>query len=216
MARPIDQSSSHQDSSLLLLSGGIESTTLLHIEARRASPVALFVDYAQRAADAELAAARWQCEAAGAQLRLLDMASVGEGFREAQTHKLHVPLPHRNLIILTLAVSLATQLGITRIDLALNREDRGAYPSAGDAFLQQFQGLSQTLGDIEISTPLADLTKEEIIGRGLEMGIDYARTYSCLLGYPIQCGCCPQCEKRRAAFATLGLMDPAGFKRPAQ
>jgi 7-cyano-7-deazaguanine synthase len=55
-----------------------------------------------------------------------------------------------------------------------------------------------------------------VIRQGLEIGVDYASTYSCLLGYPRQCGSCPQCGKRRAAFADLGLEDPAGFKRPAQ
>lgn len=202
--------------SLVLLSGGIESSTLLHLEARRGNPIALFIDYGQRAARPELVSAQSQCDATGAPLRTLDLKSMGDEFRSDQTHKLHVPLPHRNLVILGLSVSLAAQSGISDIHIALNREDRDAYSSASDAFIRQFRALSHTLGEFEIHTPLASLNKAQVIGRGLEIGIDYARTYSCLLGYPIQCGACPQCQKRRAAFATLGMPDPAGFKRAPQ
>lgn len=210
------ENTSSSDSSLVLLSGGIESATLLHVEAPLRPTTALFVDYAQRAARRELSASQAQCATLGIELRTLDMASVGQQFRRGQARKLHVPLPHRNLLILSLALSLASQIGASRVLIALNREDRGAYPSAGEAFLDQFAAAAKSLDQIDIQAPLAGLTKTEVIRQGLELGVDYASTYSCLLGYPQQCGSCPQCGKRRAAFAALGLEDPAGFKRPAQ
>jgi 7-cyano-7-deazaguanine synthase len=210
------ENTSSSDSSLVLLSGGIESATLLHVEAPLRPTTALFVDYGQRAARRERAASRAQCATLGIELRSLDMASVGQQFRRGQTHKLHVPLPHRNLVILSLAVSLASQIGADRILIALNREDRSAYPSAGKAFLDHFAATAEALDQIDIRAPLTALSKSEVIRRGLELGVHYASTYSCLLGYPQQCGSCPQCAKRRAAFAELGMEDPAGFKRPAQ
>jgi len=52
-----------------------------------------------------------------------------------------------------------------------------------------------------------------VIRRGLDLGVDYDTTYSCLLGYPVHCGRCPQCVKRREAFHAAGLEEPAGFYR---
>ena len=201
------------EGSVLLLSGGIESATLLYLLVREGPVFPLFVDYGQRAAERERAAARAQCEALGLIPKELDMAAVGEGFREDQERKLHVPIPHRNLVILGLAISYAAHRGAKRVALALNQEDTGAYASASTAFIEHLRLLARDLDDMEITTPLIELGKPEIIARGLALGVDYANSYSCLLGYPRQCGACPQCEKRRTAFAALGLEDPAGFKR---
>jgi 7-cyano-7-deazaguanine synthase len=52
-----------------------------------------------------------------------------------------------------------------------------------------------------------------VIRRGIELGVDYDTTYSCLLGYPVHCGRCPQCLKRRDAFRAAGLEEPVGFYR---
>jgi 7-cyano-7-deazaguanine synthase len=69
-----------------------------------------------------------------------------------------------------------------------------------------------SLEPIEVAAPLYELDKSEVVRLGLELGVDYACSYSCLLGYERQCGRCPQCEKRRAAFAANEMEDPAGFK----
>lgn len=200
---------------MLLLSGGIESVTLLHRESRAGRVYPLFIDYAQRSGARELQAARAQCERLGLSLKMLDMATAGEGFRAGQEKRAHVPIPHRNLTLLSLALSYAAQQGLGRLCLALNREDRLAYPSAGPDFIEAFAALARTLEDIELATPLAHLSKAAIIAEGIELGVDYAQSYSCLLGYPKQCGRCPQCEKRRMAFTENALIDPAGFKHDA-
>lgn len=198
---------------MLLLSGGIESATLVHLLAARQPVFPLFVDYGQRAAEREREAARAQCRSLDIPLKELEMASVGHAFREDQEHKLHVPIPHRNLVILGVAISYAAHRHARSVALALNEEDTTAYPSASTGFLLHLRQLTHDLDELEITTPLISLTKSEIITRGLELGVDYRQSYSCLLGYERQCGGCPQCEKRRAAFAALGLEDPAGFKR---
>lgn len=208
---PLD--TSHREGSVLLLSGGIESTTLVHLLAAEQAVFPLFVDYGQRASEREREAARAQCAALGLPLKELDMASVGDAFRDDQERKLHVPIPHRNLVILGVAISYAAHRQARSVALALNVEDTTAYPSASTGFLGHLRLLTQDLDDLEIRTPLISMTKSEIIARGLELGVDYRHSYSCLLGYEMQCGACPQCEKRRAAFAALGLDDPAGFKR---
>lgn len=196
--------------SLVLLSGGIESATLLHLEHRRGPVRALFADYGQRAARRERAAAQAQCDALGLPLETLELATLGATFRRGHAWQAHVPLPHRNLALLGLAFSYAADRGARRLCLALNRDDPRAYASASAPFVDAFRALAATLDDgIEIATPLLVWDKAEVVRRGLALGVDYAHTYSCLLGRHRPCGACPQCEKRRAAFAAAGTPDPA-------
>lgn len=194
-------------SGVLLLSGGVESATLLH-ERSAETLRAVFIDYGQRAARAEREAAQWQCEVAGVQLVALDMHAVGDTFRADQDQKWHVPLPHRNLVAVSLGLSYATQVQADALYLALNAEDMQTYPSASTEFVAAFQQLARTLGEVELLTPFAALSKAQIIRRGHQRGVDYRHTYSCLLGHPRQCGRCPQCHQRRAAFVEAGVVEP--------
>lgn len=198
-----------EPTSLVLLSGGIESLTALHLERYRSPTRALFVDYGQRAAGRERACAQAQCHALGLPLATLELATLGETFRRGHAWQAHMPLPHRNLVLLGLAFSYAADRGAKRLCLALNRDDTEAYASASTPFVEAFRTLAATLDDIEIATPLAQWSKTEVIRQGLALGVDYALSYSCLLGRPTPCGSCPQCEKRRLAFAEAGCADPA-------
>ena len=196
---------------IILLSGGIESSTLLHILHHQTGMHAVFVDYGQRAAAQEYEAALAQCTALGLTLIKLDMSSVGGAFRAGQSKKLHVPIPHRNLIVLSLGISYAAQLNIQRVNLAVNLEDTLAYPSASPRFLDQFRSIAQTLGDFDLATPLSTLSKANIIKHGVRIGVDYLQTYSCLLGYKKHCGVCPQCQHRRNAFNGAGVAESEDF-----
>jgi 7-cyano-7-deazaguanine synthase len=199
---------------ILLASGGIESTTLLAQLARGGEQVqALFIDYGQRAAPHERRAVEDHCAPLGVELVTLDLARVGATFRRGQDRKAHVPLPHRNLVALSLGLSYATNLGARRIYLAVNHGDTLDYPSASHAFLAQFRLIAGLLGDVELRTPYLAMGKSEVVRRGVELGVDYDTTYSCLLGHAVHCGRCPQCRKRRAAFAEAGIEEPAGFYR---
>lgn len=199
---------------ILLISGGVESVTLLadRIDAGE-SIQAVFIDYGQRAAALEREAAENHCERLGVELVALDLASAGEQFRNVQGRKPHLPMPHRNLVALSLGLSYATSLGSSRLYLAANHEDASAYPSASHIFLTQFRVLAGILGEVKLLTPFIDQAKAEVIARGIELGIDYATAYSCMLGYPVHCGRCVQCTARKAAFRRAGIDEPAGFYR---
>lgn len=200
---------------VLLLSGGVESATLLWMEAAKDRPQPVFADYGQRAARREQQSAEAQCAALGLGLKVLDLASLGTSFRAGQSKQMHVPLPHRNLVILGVALSYATQVEADSVLLALNREDTQAYPSATPAFIERFQAMADVLGGIRIHTPLIELSKAEIIRQGAALGMDYTNTYSCLLGYERHCGRCPQCLKRQAAFLGAQVLEPTDFyQRP--
>jgi 7-cyano-7-deazaguanine synthase len=206
-------SPSGANGSLLLLSGGIESATLLALECRQRPVTPLVVDYGQRGAVRERDAARAQCEYHGLTPVELDLSAAGETFRDGLIKRPHVPLPHRNLVILALAVSYAARGGIDRVALALNRDDLSAYPSASPGFLEHFRTLVLHLQPgLEITTPLADRDKAEVIRLGVSLGVDFAHTWSCLLGYETHCGACPQCLHRRAAFQAAGIPDPTRYR----
>jgi 7-cyano-7-deazaguanine synthase len=203
-----------ESASVLLLSGGIESVTLLHQLAAQGEAVqALFIDYGQRAAPLERAAEETHCAQLGVEMVPLELAQVGEVFRRGQERKAHVPLPHRNLVALSLGMSYATNLGAQRLYLAANQQDTVEYAASSHAFLAQFRLMCGLLGDVQLATPLIGLSKTEIVARGMTLGVDYATTYSCLLGYPLHCGRCPQCVRRRAAFHEAGYAEPEGFYR---
>lgn len=191
---------------IVLLSGGIDSVTLLYLKQRDGAHLhALFADYGQRAAGEEWRAAQYHANCLDVPLTRLDLAAVGETFRAGQTQRLHVPLPHRNLVALALGLSFAAQMGAQRIHLALNRDDVTAYPSASQSFLDSFNTMARSLGEFVVQTPLLALDKIQVIQQALALGIDLSQTYSCLLGYPKACGHCPQCVHRGAALGAAGL-----------
>ena len=201
--------------SVLLVSGGVESITLLYQEhATGRPPRALWIDYGQRAARRERACVEFHCDRLGVRLDRLDLAAVGAALRHQAAHDLHVPLPHRNLVALALGLSFASTVGARGVLLALNRDDTKDYASASAPFLAQWRALGAILDPaIETRTPLLILSKAEVVLAGQTLGIDWRQTYSCLLGHARHCGRCPQCRKRRAAFDLAGVSEPAEFYR---
>ena len=191
-------------SGVLLLSGGIDSAVLLARErAAGQTPASLFIDYGQRAATQEWAAASAQACSAGSPLSRLDLSQVGDVFRAQREQKLHVPLPHRNLVALALGLSYAANTGATRVLLALNADDANAYPSAGTPFIAAFRAVAQSLGEFEVATPLIGMDKRAVVAAGIALGVNFAQTWSCLLGYAMPCRRCSQCRSRAAAFDSL-------------
>ncbi len=196
---------------MVLVSGGVESVFLLH-QLRPRETLAVHFDYAQRGAARELQAAAFYCGRLGVPLERLPLVDFGTALRDRQEHKLHVPVAQRNLFIVGAAVSAASQWRIPEVVLALNADDLDAYPSAGCDFLQALQALLVTL-DMRLSLPLLSWSKADIVRQGSAEGIDWRRSYSCLLGHERHCGHCDQCRSRRRAFALAEVSEPADFYR---
>lgn len=195
---------------VLLLSGGIESSTLLHL--RRSERLApLFLDYGQRAARLEEKAARTQCALAGLTLAAIDGSDLGRALNAVRPVRFHVPLPQRNLMALAVGVNWAAAHGARRLYLGVNAEDPQSDPSAATPFLAPFGSLMETLSGVRIETPFLACTKTDILRQGLENGVDYALTYSCLRGHRRHCGQCPQCHRRRQAAQAVPMSEPEDF-----
>ncbi|MHB1530184.1 MAG: 7-cyano-7-deazaguanine synthase [Acidiferrobacteraceae bacterium] len=194
----------------LLLSGGIESATLMH---DRCGPglAALFIDYGQRAARQEALAAQRQCDHLGVPMATLDARAIGRDINALRPARFHVPLPGRNLFILGAGVNWALAARATHLYLGVNAEDGERDPSALPGSLARLAAVIGEIAEIRIEAPYLSLSKSEILQRGTGLGVDYMRTYSCLRGRKRHCGRCPQCLARRAAMAGAGIDEHDDF-----
>ena len=225
---------------VVLLSGGIDSTTTLAIaQSEGFTPYALTIRYGQRHAVEIVAAERVaRCLGAAEHVVLdLDLRTFGGS---ALTSDVPVPktvpaspsggsipityVPARNTIFLSLALAWAEVLGSEHIFLGVNALDYSGYPDCRPGYIEAFQRLARVATRaavegtqrLEIHTPLISLTKRQIIQRGLELGLDYGMTVSCYdpsdTGQP--CGGCESCRLRARGCADLGMPPPASAAPP--
>ena len=215
-----------------LLSGGIDSATCAAIaKADGCALLALTVNYGQRH-QRELESARNLAAFFGVaehiQLEVnlrawgasaLTSDDIAIPHREALGHDIPVTyVPARNLILLALALSYAEARQAERVYFGANSLDYSGYPDCRPDFLRAFSKAAE-LGTkagaegkpIEILAPLQNLTKAEILQRGLALGVDYSLTWSCYQGENEACGKCDSCRIRLAAFVALGLQDPISY-----
>ena len=224
----------------MLLSGGLDSTTVLAIaRAQGYATHALSFSYGQRHS-CEIEAARRVAQELGAtqhrvaeiDLRvfggsaLTDEISVPKG-RDAEAMEHGIPVtyvPARNTIFLSFALAWAEVLGASDIFIGVNAMDYSGYPDCRPEYIAAFETMANlaTKAGIEgtqrfkIHAPLMQMTKAEIIRAGLGLGVDYGITSSCYDpaadGAP--CGDCDACILRRKGFRENGAEDP--LKYPTQ
>jgi 7-cyano-7-deazaguanine synthase len=220
---------------VVLASGGLDSTTIMAIAKDEGYDIyALSFDYGQRHRF-ELEAAKRVAKHFGAEKHLilrLDLDTIGGS---ALTDDIPVPqgrdpneiisgsipatyVPARNTIFLAYALAWAEVLGATDIYIGVNAVDFSGYPDCRPEFIKSFQktaNLATKAGverkGIAIRTPLINMTKAEIIRKGISLGVDYAITHSCYnpseKGIP--CGVCDSCLLRKKGFKEAGIPDPA-------
>jgi 7-cyano-7-deazaguanine synthase len=222
---------------VILLSGGLDSATVLAIAKREGfDPCAISFRYGQRHAvelDAARAVAASQ-EVARHVIVDIDLAQFGGS---ALTADIAVPkktsadeigsdipvtyVPARNTVFLSLALAWAETLGTGDIFLGVNALDYSGYPDCRPEYITAFERMANlaTKGAVEmttpvkIHTPLIHLTKAQIIRRGLDLGVDYSLTRSCYDPSPagIACGRCDSCLLRLKGFAENGVTDPIAY-----
>lgn len=221
---------------VVLVSGGLDSATVLAI-AREQGFVchALSFDYGQRHR-AELEAADRVVRSLGAaQHRVLRLGLEEIGGSALTDAAIAVPetpgegipvtyVPARNTVFLSLALGWAEVLGARDIFIGVNAVDYSGYPDCRPAFIEAFERLANlaTKAGVEgcgfrIHAPLIELSKAEIISRGLALGVDYAQTVSCYAADETgrACGRCDSCRLRAAGFAVAGVTDPTRYRRVA-
>ena len=221
---------------VVLLSGGLDSATTLAIaKADGFEPYALSFEYGQRHS-AEVEAARRVAAAVGVTQHIVARIDLRAFGGSALTGDLEVPLdrtpdqmagdipvtyvPARNTIFLSYALGWAEVLEAADIFIGVNAVDYSGYPDCRPEFILAFEQLANlaTKAGVEgrrisIHTPLINLTKRDIIKRGLALGVDYGMTLTCYAPSDdgLACGRCDACQLRLKGFAEAGSQDPAKY-----
>lgn len=231
-------STESQPNAVVLLSGGLDSTTTLAIAKSQGFRVhALTFRYGQRH-QAEIEAARLVATQLGVVEHVVVEIDLRLFGKSALTSELQVPkgraieemgqgipvtyVPARNTIFLSFALAWAEVLEAQDIFIGVNALDYSGYPDCRPEYIEAYQRMADlaTREGVEgrqkltIHTPLMDLTKGQIVRRGLKLGVDYGVTCTCYdpLVTGEACGECDACLLRLKGFAENGMEDPAPYR----
>lgn len=218
---------------VVLVSGGLDSATTLAIARHEGRECyALSVDYGQRHR-AELLAAERIARSLGAvehRTMRIDLGGIGgsaltdPSLAVPEAPQIGIPItyvPARNTVMLALALGWAEVIGAAEIHIGVNAVDYSGYPDCRPAFIAAFEHVANLATKAAVEgtmkfrfvAPLVDLTKAQIIRRGVELGVDYGLTVSCYQADDDgrACGRCDACRLRREGFAAAGVPDPTRY-----
>ncbi len=222
---------------VVLLSGGVDSSTVLALASREDYKIhALSFRYGQRH-EREIEAAKrivaffdvqdhriinFNLRAIGGSA-LTDQIDVPKG-REPEEISRTIPVtyvPARNTIFLSFALSLAEKIEAEDIFFGANQLDYSGYPDCRGEYIRAFEEMANlaTKAGVEgrlkvkIHTPLIQMTKAEIVSKGLELGLDFSLTWSCYdpTADGLACGLCDSCQLRLKGFREAGFDDPIRY-----
>jgi len=221
------------DRAVVLLSGGMDSVTLLHYVCKHLKVPgvsALSLVYGQtHAREVEMAA--WQAEAVGGVAHeTVDLSFFGDlvtagtaltgstrevpDLADIEAAALNQPptyVPHRNLLFLSLAAGFAEAVEARDIFYGAQEQDRYGYWDCTAEFVARLNRVLELNrgGAVRVHAPFVDKGKSDILKIGLALGVDYSHTWTCYRGGREPCGSCPSCVERAAAFRAAGVADPA-------
>jgi 7-cyano-7-deazaguanine synthase len=224
-------------SAILLVSGGLDSTTLLALATREGYSVnALTFRYGQRHSG-EIERARRIAASYGVARHVVTEIDLRIFGGSALTADIPVPkdrplastardipatyVPARNTIFLSFAIAWAEVLGAPDIFIGVNALDYSGYPDCRPEYIHAFETMAnlatrsgvEGTNRVRIRAPLIDLGKKQIIELGRSLGVDYAMTTSCYdpAADGTACGSCDACQLRKKGFAEAGVPDPAVY-----
>ena len=219
---------------IVLLSGGLDSATVLAIASQKFDCHTLSFDYAQRSLS-ELNAAKLLSERCSASHQVIhidggvmagsaltdESIAVPEPVSGKQAQDIPVTyVPARNTLFLSYALAVAEVRSAQDIFIGVNAVDYSGYPDCRPEFIRAYEDMANlaTKAGVEghhltIHTPLIDKSKAEIIRMGDELGVDYALTVSCYQANAKgeACGKCDSCQLRQKGFEEVGISDPTRY-----
>ena len=213
--------------SLIILSGGMDSVTLLY-DKKDEIAVAVTFDYGSNHNKREEEFAKYHCEKLGIEhiiipltfihdyfkSSLLEGASaIPDGHYEDETMKSTV-VPFRNGIMLSVACGITESRELEKVLIANHFGDHAIYPDCRKGFIDAMSEAMRngTYKGITIDAPYTTITKTDIAKIGKSLGIDYSKTYSCYKGGEKHCGKCGTCVERKEALRDAGIEDPTEYE----
>jgi 7-cyano-7-deazaguanine synthase len=213
--------------SVLIVSGGMDSVTLLYDEQERIA-LAVTFDYGSNHNKREIPFARLHCKRLGIphvvipldfmatyfKSSLLEGAdAIPEGHYDDENMKSTV-VPFRNGIMLSIAVGIAESHGLKYVMMANHGGDHTIYPDCRPQFVSAFDAAAcaGTYVNVHLRSPYTNISKADIARRGKALGIDYGETWSCYKGNEKHCGRCGTCVERREALAEAGINDTTVYE----
>ena len=216
-----------QKDSVIIYSGGLDSTTLLYEERERVA-LAVTFDYGSNHAAREIACAKHHCALLGIEHLVIELGFMSRYFQSSllsgaadipdgnydEANMKSTVVPFRNGIMLSIACGLAESRGLKRVLIANHGGDHAIYPDCRPTFVDAMNAAMQagTYEGVQLAAPYTNISKADIVRRGAQLGIDYGATYSCYRGGEHHCGTCGTCTERREAFREAGIPDPTAYE----
>ncbi len=216
-----------KEKSVVIISGGLDSTTLLYdIISQGYDVYALSFNYNQRHKK-ELLYAQKTCKKLGIPHKIVDISNLNELLQGSSLTSSDISTPHgkydeesmkqtvvpnRNMILLSIAAGYAISLKATKLFYGAHSGDHSVYPDCRPEFIQK---LKETIAiadwhKVELLAPYSDMDKGDIVIRGIELKVPYQDTWSCYEGGDIPCSKCGACNERAEAFQKAEIKDPLG------
>lgn len=213
---------------VVLLSGGMDSVTAFYEVVQDHEVVAaLSFDYGSKHNACEIPFAKLHAERAGVPHRVIDLGFMNDCFASnllksggeipdghyAEENMKRTVVPFRNGIMLAIACGFAESVEAEALAIAAHSGDHAIYPDCREPFMQ---GMADAMAEgtyarIQLLRPFIAIDKTGIARRGVELGIDFAETWSCYKGGEVHCGTCGTCVERREAFLLAGIPDPTTY-----
>lgn len=213
--------------SILILSGGMDSVTLLHYKKDRIA-LAVSFNYGSKHNEREIMNAAWQCRVLEIPHIIIPLEFMKDYFHSSLLEgKDNIPrdeydvenlkstvVPFRNGIMLSIACGLAESRGLKYVMMANHGGDHAIYPDCRPEFTYAMNQAMEagTFNGVSLIDPFTHISKGEIAGIGKKLGVDYSHTYSCYCGGERHCGTCATCRERKAAFRKAGIEDPTEYE----
>lgn len=216
-----------EKNSLIIVSGGMDSITLLHYRKEQIS-LAVTFDYGSNHNRRETEFAAYHCKSLGIEHIVIPLSfihdyfkssllqgadAIPEGHYTAENMKSTV-VPFRNGIMLAVACGIAESRGLDRVLIANHNGDHAIYPDCREDFINAMGKAMEagTYEHISIDAPFTDISKTDIALIGKRLGIDYSKTYSCYKGGEKHCGKCGTCVERKEALRNAGIEDTTEYE----
>ena len=213
--------------SVIVLSGGMDSVTLLHDYAERIA-LAVTFDYGSNHNKREAVWAKYHCDLLGIEHIMIPLDFMAQYFKSsllegadaipeghyADENMKSTVVPFRNGIMLAIACGLAESRNLQQVMIANHFGDHAIYPDCRASFVKAM-GEAMSAGtycNVQIFAPYTNISKGDIARRGNALGIDYSTTYSCYKGGEKHCGKCGTCVERKEAMRDAGIDDTTEYE----